>query len=39
MHGSVAVTVPMATLKDRGVGCNTHIQDKSSLSVQKAIGA
>ena len=39
LHGSVAVMVPMATLKDRGVGCNTYIQDKPSFSVKQAIGA
>ena len=39
MHGSVAVMVPMATLQDRGVGCNTYIQDKPSFSVKQAIGA
>lgn len=33
MHGSVAAMVPMATLKDRGVGCNTYIQDKPSFNV------
>ena len=33
MHGSVAVMVPMATLKDRGVGCNTYIHDNPSFSV------
>ena len=33
MHGSVAAMVPMATLKDRGVGCNTYIQDNPSFNV------
>ena len=32
-HGSVAVTVPITTQKNGGVGCNTYIQDKPSFSV------
>ena len=33
MHGSVAVTVSMATLQNGGVVCNTYIQDIPSFSV------
>ena len=31
-HGSVAVTVPLATLQNGGVGFNTYIQDKPACN-------